>query len=371
MKNILVIFGGDSSEHDISVITGVHTLNAMPAKGYRAIPLYLRDGVFYTGGALFDINAYIDFSEKSVSRAVLNGKELFVFKRNKLKKSLDIDGALLATHGGAGENGALQGFLEINGIPFSSSGVLESAICMNKIVTKTLLNEMGINTVEGKGFNYPFHESDITYIEDTLKYPVVIKPCSQGSSIGVAFVKDREELLSAVEVASAFDAKILVEKAVENFTEINSAVALINGEIVLSELEKPVSLSKVLSYQDKYMSGGMGSGEREFPAKIENGIREKILKTTKRVYEELNLFGAVRMDYFVAEGKIYLNEINTIPGSLAHYLFPDYAHSEFLKRIINSAIARGIQKAPAFKTGVLENYKKSKGIEKGAKSPLR
>ncbi|MFA5449787.1 MAG: D-alanine--D-alanine ligase [Clostridia bacterium] len=357
-KTILVIFGGNSTEHDISVITGVETLNAMPVKGYKAIPIYIKDGVWYTGNSLYEIKKFIHFAPAAATKVGLVFKELYTLgKRGKLIKIADVDCALLATHGGSGENGALQGFLEMSGVPYTSTGVKESAICMDKVVAKSALSSLGIKVVEGYEMRYPASEEKIEQLEKKLGYPIIIKPASQGSSIGITLAKSREELIKGLELAHFFDTRILAEKGLENFTEINSAAVMIGKELVLSEIEKPLTASDFLTYSDKYMGSakGMAGGVREFPARVSRKIREKILETTKSVYEKLNLFGVVRIDYLVQGEDVYLNEINTIPGSLSHYLFPKIPHAELLKALTESAIQRGTEKVPRYVTSVLSN----------------
>lgn len=355
---VLVIFGGNSAEHDISVITGVETLNAMPVKGFKVIPTYLREGVFYTGDCLFDIKSFIQFTSKRLTKIAISGKAVYSDDgRGKLKKLADVDCALLGTHGGDGENGALQGFLEINGIPHTSASVRESAVCMDKILTKQALSALGVRVVEGYEVNNPANDKDIDALEKKLAYPIIVKPSSQGSSIGISIARNREELVKALSLASHFSKGILAEKALKDITEINSGAYSVNGSLVLSEIEKPLTASDFLTYGDKYMGGGkgMGGGRREFPAKTSEKTRTKILDTTSYVYKALGLFGVVRMDYLVQGEDVYLNEINTIPGSLAHYLFPGIAHSELLKSLVESAIARGVPEAPKYVTNVLSN----------------
>jgi D-alanine-D-alanine ligase len=359
MKNILVVFGGNSSEHDISIITGVQTLNAMPVKGYNSIPAYVHDGVWYTGSAAYDIKNFVNFNPKSFTKCFLRGNDFYIEKGKKFKKTVSIDGALLCTHGGEGENGALQGFLEVQGVPHSSSGVRESAFCMDKYLTKILLKNLSVNVVDGEEITYPCERGKLEQVIKKLGYPIMIKPCSQGSSIGIKFAKNRKELEEGIQIACCYGNKILLEKGLTDFTELNCACALINGGIIVSQIEKPVSASDFLTYNEKYMGGakGMAASLRECPANIPPEIAGEIVATTKKVYLALNLFGAVRIDYMFKDNVLYLNEINTIPGSLAFYLFSNFNQTEFLKGLTEASIARGTPKATQYKTNVLANAK--------------
>ena len=358
-RNALVLFGGNSTEHDISVITAVEALHAMPIKGYQVIPVYIRDGGWYMGSRLFDIKFYIDFDSKGLASVCLaNGK---LYKKNhnrRFAEFCEVDCAVLATHGGDGENGSLQGLLELNGIPYTSCDVRASALCMEKHLTKLALNAMGVNTVEGREVKLPHCDAIVKEIEDEFGYPVMIKPCEQGSSIGLTFAKTRTMLEEGLAVAASFGKRALVEKGLSDFVELNVAVATLHGEIKVSEVERPLSANDFLTYADKYMNGakGMNDLKREFPAKIPQETAEFLKCTAKTVYEHLGLFGVVRMD-FLQKDKLYLNEINTLPGSLAHYLYPEYSYTEFLKGLIESAIIRGAGKKAEYKTDVLKQLK--------------
>jgi D-alanine-D-alanine ligase len=367
VKNILVIFGGNSSEHDISIITGVQALNAMPTKGFNVIPAYIREGVWHTGGALFNIKNFINFNPKNYATAFLHGRDFYVEKGKKFKKTARIDAALLCTHGGEGENGALQGFLEVSGVPHSSASVRESAACMDKFITKLLLKNLGVATVEGCEIAYPASAEELDKIENKLGYPIMVKPTCQGSSIGAKFAKNRLELEEGIELSGCYGNQILLEKGLTGFTELNCAAAYINNEVLISQIEKPVSTSEFLTYNEKYMSGNKGKGMaaslRECPAKIAKETEDEIVAATKKVYSALNLFGVVRIDYMLKNSKLYLNEINTIPGSLAFYLFKNLNQTQFLKGLVEAAITRGTPKAPIYKTDVLSNAKLN-GVKK-------
>lgn len=358
-KTVIVLFGGNSCEHDISIITGVEALSAMPAKGYNCIPVYMTGGKWYTGAGLFEIKNYIHFTPVKYSEVRLSGSTLYtVGKRGKLNKYADVDCALLATHGGDGEDGTLQGFLEENGVPHTSAGVAQSAVCMDKTLTKAVLKDIGINVVESITIDLQnYTADDIAAAAEKLKYPLIVKPASLGSSIGISIAKNEKELFNGLNIAAEFCGKAVLEKALQGFTEVNNAAVYINGRILLSEIEKPLTASEFLTYGDKYMGGGkgMGGGMREFPAKLPDDIRNEILAATEKAYKSLGLFGVVRIDYLIADGSVYLNEINTVPGSLAHYLFPKLTQKELLTSLIEESLKRGKIREVKYRTKVLEN----------------
>lgn len=358
-RNIAVIFGGNSTEHDISVITAVEALNSMPIKGYNIIPIYIKDGVWYSGSGLFEIKYYINFNPKGLNTVCIYGDKLYKkASRGRLAEYCDIDCAVLATHGGDGENGSIQGLLELYSIPYTSCDVRASALCLDKYLAKTALNAMGVETVDGREIVLPCSQGVIKEIEEEFDYPVMIKPSEQGSSIGLTFAKNRKMLEDGLSLAGCFGKRVLIEKGLTSFTELNVAAATLNGNIVVSEIERPISINEFLTYGDKYLNGakGMTNLKREFPAKIPPEDAEYIKSTALSVYKHLGLAGVVRMD-FLKKDKIYLNEINTLPGSLAHYLFPNYTYTDFLKGLIESAIMRGAGKKAEYKTDVLQQLK--------------
>jgi D-alanine-D-alanine ligase len=358
-RNIMVVFGGNSTEHDISVITAVEALHVMPIKGYNVLPVYIREGKWYTGSRLYDIKNYIEFAEKGMCEVRLIGNTLY--KKGlgrKYTELAEIDCALLATHGGDGENGSLQGLLECSGVPYTSPDVRVSALCMDKHLTKLAVNALGIDTVDGREVLLPHCPEIIREIEEEFLYPLMVKPSSQGSSIGLTFAKNRGQLEEGLILAKYFGPRALVEKGLTDFVELNVAVATINGKIVVSDVERPISSNDFLTYGDKYLNGGKGMNDlkREFPADIPSSLAEDIKDKAETIYKHLGMSGVVRMD-FMKTDKAYLNEINTIPGSLAHYLFPNLSYTEFLRGLIDTAIARGAGRRVDFKTDVLRQLK--------------
>ena len=364
MKNIIITYGGSSCEHDISIITALSAYNAIVNENDNYMLVYMKNGLFYVGKKLNDINTYIDFDSKSLKEvAFCNG---YMVYKGLIKKSIKVDCALMCNHGGTGENGSLSGFFEVNNIPYTASSVLSSSICMDKVFTKLLLEKFRIPVV-----NYRIYENNdnLERVEE-LGYPVIIKPANLGSSVGIAYANNIEELAHGVEFALQFDEKLLIESALTNFEEYNCAALKSDKEILVSEIERPVFNKEYLNFYDKYISST--DIKREINPDIDKKIRDKIIKTTQDVYRLFELSGIVRIDYLYSNNRLYVNEINTIPGSLAFYLFKakNYEFKQIIKLSIEDAISKFHRKqllVKDFSSKVLENYSCNKlktGVKK-------
>ena len=370
-KKVAVFFGGKSCEHDISIITALQAMGQLDKSKYEVCPVYIKDG-FYVDG-LKKITEFTPFIPENHTRVFLLDGTFFEVGK-KVKKQFKPDVALLCTHGGEGENGCLQGLLEMANIPYTSANVLGSAVCMNKAISKEVFENMVLNVVKHIVLYRDDYIADSRQvaekIESVLDYPVIVKPSSLGSSIGIEVAFDREELFHALDVAVCFDSQIVVERALVNFVEINCA-AILNGEnIIVSETECPVSWNSFLTYEEKYMGGGKMSGAvRSIPAPVDESINLEIKEMTKKIYQQLGLSGVARMDYLYDKGanKVYLNEINTIPGSLSFYLFEPLgiSYEKLLDIMIDSAVVhfeKKKQNSFEFKSSVLSNF--AGGIKK-------
>ncbi|MFI3229733.1 MAG: hypothetical protein R3Y23_06220 [Bacillota bacterium] len=357
-KNILVIWGGNSLEHEISIITGIEAIHNMPIKGYKAIPIFWHKGKFYTGSELVDIKNYAKMNFDNIYEVFIVGSHLYrKTQLGRLKLVDKIDCALLTTHGGAGENGTLQGFLASNYIPYTSCGVLQSALCMDKYSTKLRLIADDINVVRGELLAKDFNDEKIAEIEANLGYPLIIKPNSAGSSIGIAKANNRAELAFAIDVGFKYDDFILIEQYINDFIELNIACVTIGGKVVLSEIERPITTSEILTFDDKYsLDETQDIATREFPANISQTFAQKVKDITTKVYKSLALTGIVRIDYLLKGDILYLNEINTIPGSLSHYLFDNMSYSELLTKLLTETIKNGCVKEIKYTTDILSNF---------------
>lgn len=319
MKNVAVFFGGASVEHDVSVITGVLTANSLDKSAYNAVPVYVDgDNRWYCGEELKDIDNYKNLDYKKLKRvAFLCGENvLYSVKKNKMKPLLTISAVINCMHGERGEDGSLAGLVNMCNIPFASPPIEASAVGIDKALTKKFLIGIGVRTLSAVSIR---KLSDCASAESKLGYPLIVKPAKLGSSIGISRARNLKELESAVRFAFRFGEKAVAERMLEGFTEINcAAYRTAGGEIIVSECERPVGSGEMLTFEDKY-----STGKREFPAKIPVKISEKIKRITEKIYRELDCVGPIRADFMVCGKEVYLNEINTVPGSLAYYLFCD------------------------------------------------
>lgn len=315
MKNIAVFFGGVSCESEVSIITGVLTANTIDKEKFNVVPVYVDgNGEWLSGEYLLDPDNYKNLDYKRVKRVTLVDGEnkLFYVCRKKLKLYCEISCAINCMHGERGEDGSLFGTLNMCGIPLASPPLLPSAVSMDKKITKTLLKGLKIPTLPCVTVN----SAEKIVQPLPFSFPIIVKPLYGGSSIGVNKANNIKELESAVNYALRFGEFAELEPCLKDFTEINCATYRGKSGVVVSECEKPIGKNEVLTFFDKYESGF-----REFPAKIDARISKKIKKISQKVYDELNFSGIIRIDFFVKDEKVILNEINAVPGSLAYYLF--------------------------------------------------
>lgn len=314
MQTLALVYGGESCEHDISVITALGAYNMAKAR-YQIYLVYLKNGCFWTGDALKDPQFYSSPDFSKLKETWFTKGYMAVKKRLGRVAYFKVNCALMCNHGGVGEDGSLSGYFEVADVPYTASGVFGSSLCMDKIYAKMLLEKFKFPVVNYRVYRKGYRCEKL----EELGYPVIIKPARLGSSVGIAYANDRKELEEGLAFASKFDGKILVEKALCDFQEYNCAVCEGEGEIVVSEVERPIFDHEYLDFYDKYADSE--NSRREIPAQIDDKLRDKIKRITKELYLLLELKGAVRVDFLYADKKLYVNEINTIPGSLACYLF--------------------------------------------------
>ncbi len=335
-----VIFGGRSVEHDVSIITGQQVIRAFDPARYEVVPIYIdREGRWFTGQPLLEIKNFKNevVSLKGVESAILSPSVqhhgLIInptagrFDRSEVKR---LDVIFPAVHGSHGEDGTLQGLFELADIPYVGCGVLGSALANDKILSKIVLSQQGIPVAEAVSFSRAEWEQApdkvISHITHELKYPVFVKPATLGSSIGIGKVSDETMLRACIEVALNLDNRALVEVGVENAVEINCAVMGNGTEISASVLEQPVSWDEFLSFEDKYTrggGGGMKGAERLIPSPLKPDLTERIQQMAIQAFRAIEGRGTARLDFLIKPDadEIILNEINTMPGSLAFYLW--------------------------------------------------
>lgn len=352
--DVAVVFGGVSNENEISVITGTMVCNVLKKGGKKTLPLYLsQSGKLYAGEELADIELFKgDNYVFSSAAAVSGGEVLFFSRRGKVKKRAEIACAVNCCHGGLGEGGGVCGLFGLNGIPLASAGLFESAAFMDKYYTKLVLNSLKIPVAP---YVYVRDATEGDRAAAVLGYPVIVKPCKLGSSIGVTKADNGEELSAALGAAFELDDAAIVEKFFAERREINCAAYMAKDEAVVSECEEAIPRGELLSYDDKYAGGG----KSVFPAQISGEQSQCIREYTRKVYCALNMRGIVRFDYIIAEDMVYLSEINTVPGSLSYYLlsagFEDFCR--VLEAVIEQAEADRRRKEAKLllNTGIINN----------------
>lgn len=323
MENIAIFYGGKSVEHEVSVITGLQVIENIDREKYNPIPIFIdKNGFWWKIKNFKDKKQYTNIKKAKKNRVFVQmGKRALFFGGIFLKK-ISIDACINCCHGTNCEDGVLEGVFESMNVPSSAPSVLPSAICMNKIVTKQLFDYYGYSQTKYLFFKRE-DNIDINVITKKLRFPIFIKPANLGSSVGISKCESVSEIQNALEIAFSFDEYVIFEEGVENLKEINCSVQKIEGNIVASELEMPISWEKFLTYEEKYISKNKNEKKRVIGVKIGKKIKNQIEQLSCDVYKKLNLDGVVRIDYLLDNKtkKVYINEINTIPGSLAFYLW--------------------------------------------------
>ncbi len=365
--NVALIFGGRTPEHEVSIVTA-HQVCLALQENHNVIPIYVtKNGEWLTGNALHNLSTFTegslphpsDFDEVAIEfhpepKFVVNSKH-WLGQNLRKRTVLPVDVAFPAIHGMHGEDGTLQGLLELMNLPYVGAGVVGSAVGMDKIVMKAIFNENQLPVLPYVWWDHQewkiAPDEIVEDVEKTLSYPIFVKPAMGGSSIGVAHVKDRDELLSAIEVAGNYSRRMLAEQAVENPVEINCAV-MGTEPPTASVCEQPITEANFLSFDDKYIhqedeSSGMAGADRKIPAPISEELTLHIQQLANHAFQVLDCAGVARIDFLVdADEQVYVNEINTIPGSYSYYF---WAHQgiefpQLVSELIDLAFAAHAEK---------------------------
>ena len=341
--NVALIFGGCTPEHEVSIVTA-HQVCIALQENYHVIPIYItKNGEWLTGDALRDLSSFTDgnlphpadFDKVSVEfhpnpQFVVTSKH-WLGQNLRKRTVLPVDVVFPSIHGMHGEDGTLQGLLELMNLPYVGARVVGSAVGMDKIMMKAILSENELPILPYLYWTHHEWETRraelLKKVETRLPYPLFVKPAMSGSSIGVSRVKNRDELCAAAEVAGHYSRRILVETAVENPLEINCAV-MGTDDPTASVCEQPVTReTEFLSFDDKYIhqngeSSGMAGADRKIPAPISEELTLHIQNLAIQTFQVLDCAGVARIDFLVdANENVYVNEINTIPGSYSYYLW--------------------------------------------------
>ena len=358
--NLAVIFGCRSVEHEVAIISAVQAMRAIDKKKYEIIPLYVtKSGELYTGEALTKIEEFRNMQTllsklSPVSLVRQNGGVYMKHLNGSLfkKKDVLIDVAFPIVHGTNCEDGTVAGYLEFLGLPYVGCDILSAAVGMDKAVFKDVLKSAGLPVLPCLRFSAREYNEDgtaiIKNIREKIGYPVIVKPVNLGSSVGVTKAHDEAGLIDAIALAISFSDKVLVEHAVNNLREINCSVLGDSDECQASVCEEPFMNDEILSYEDKYMGGGkqkgMASLGRKLPADIPEDAAKAIRELSCKIFKTLGCNGVVRIDYLVDNdtGKVYANEINTIPGSLSFYLWEATGlnYTDMIDKLVSLAFRR-------------------------------
>lgn len=340
--NVGVFFGGRSTEHEISVISASQAMHAINRDKYDVTPIYItKQGKWYTGEALFDVANYRNIPEllkkceEVYMRPVYGDYNLYrtarkMFGGDNVAATLDV--VIPVLHGSNGEDGIFEGVLETIGMPYAGCNTLSSANGMDKITMKMIMQACDIPVVDYVWFTdkewYARRDAIIEKIESKLGYPVIVKPANLGSSVGISRVADRKQLIDKVEEAEKYSTRLIVEHMVDNLKEINCSVLGDCDDYQTSVCEEPIKSGSILSYEDKYMGGtksakGMQASQKRIPADLPEEVSDRIRFLAGETFRVLSCHGVSRVDVIVDDdnGNIYVNEINTIPGSLSFYLW--------------------------------------------------
>lgn len=376
-----IIFGGKSVEHEISIITGNQAINAVNKEKYEVVPIYIsKKGLMYTGNKLLDLNNYRDLNTlfKKVTQITLvnDGEKINLVRfpaknfKNNILNTIDV--AIPTMHGTNGEDGAIQGYLEILGVPYAGCDILSSSVGMDKIMMRRVLKEAGIPSLDYISFyslDYVASpEKIISDVEEKINYPVIVKAGNLGSSVGIKKANDRAKLKEAIEYAIQFSDRVMIERAIENLREINCSVLGDQIEAEASECEEPFGSDEILSYNDKYMSGkgnksgkiggaktandsknqGMAALDRKIPADITPERKKEIQDLAIKTFKTLGCSGVSRIDFMIDKDtdELYVNEINTIPGALSFYLWKatDLEFDKEIDKLVELAFKRQRQR---------------------------
>ena len=348
-----VIFGGKSLEHEMSIITALQAMDNIDTDKYEVIPIYItKDLVWYSSGCLRYIDSFNNFNliEKYATKVnLINKKGRYILQTAGLiKRELtELHLVIPMVHGKGTEDGTIQGYLQMVGIPYVSNNIYSSVICQDKVFTKQLLEHNDIPTIKYVWFfdnEYNKNKEELFKKIDKLEYPLIIKPATLGSSIGIVSVKRKEQLDTAINEVLKYDRKIIVEEQIENVLEYNISMLKTNDKLYISSIEEIETKLEYRDYVDKcnlenYLNGNI---VRTTPAKISEKMSEEIIELGKKTINFLNNTGLSRIDFLYdsKKKKLYVDEINSIPSCFSHHLWEEanISYKELFTIMINDTI---------------------------------
>lgn len=369
--NVCLMFGGKSVEHDISIISALQVYHALNKDKYNIVPLYItKENKMLLLKNLMSLKTFEEetYLKKAKEVTLGNVKEKTYLKRNNKKQFIDV--FIPVVHGEGTEDGTISSLLDFFNATYITSNHTSSSIAQDKRYTKDILRRYHINSPRYLTFKKTNKIEDIIeVINEKLTYPIIIKPSKLGSSIGISVAKEKEEVKLLLEEAFKFDTTIIVEEVIKDKTEFNCACFKYNNYLYTSNIEEVSSSNDILTFDDKYLSNIKEELLRNLPAKIDDALKEHIKNTTKEIYQILDFEGIIRVDYLydTTKKRLYFNEVNTIPGSYAFYLFDQdkLPFDIILDMLIKEALLNKQRKSKlqkVFKTNVLK--KKNKILKK-------
>lgn len=371
-----VMFGGASVEHEVSILSALQAMERFDPEKYEIIPIYVaKDKRMYHDMCLLDIEQYKDIEklQERLSPITMFARDQTYWIRSISRffaKEKRVDMIFPIMHGTNGEDGTVQGYLRMLGIPFCGSDVLGAAIGQDKIVMKELLQAHQIPICPWFNVDvYSYQKENVAKQAEKLGYPLIMKPSNLGSSVGIHVVKDAQELEEGLQDAFQYDERVIIEKAISHMREFNCSVMGNMETANTSCVEEVLKEDAILSYQDKYEKGkkskGMTSTKRILPAQISDDERSTIEAYALKTFQTLIAQGVVRIDFLMDEDtkQIYVNEINTIPGSLAFYLWEPLgiSFSALLDYVVQLCVDKQRRQAKmmySYPTNILSGYKK-------------
>ncbi|MFN7920568.1 MAG: D-alanine--D-alanine ligase family protein [Bryobacteraceae bacterium] len=379
---VAVLFGGRSVEHEVSIISAHQAMDALEVAGYDLLPIFIdKQGAWFAGKGLYNLKQYgvpgfkpetvrdshrVSLSPDPTIRQLVvhpQGAKGFFYKA----PILWADVFFPVLHGGGGEDGSIQGLFEMANVPYAACGVLASAAGMDKVVQKRLFRQAGLPVLDALDVTRQIWKANparfLKAVEVQFGFPVICKPANLGSSIGIARCQSAQELTQAAETAFVYSEQILVERALTGFKEVNCSVT--GPPSRPSVCEMPELEGEVLTFDTKYRAaggkggkaggakGGKSSGmaglKRKIPAPISDELTMRIQDYAVQAFESIGGFGIARIDFLLdADGStVYVNEINTMPGSLSFYLWEasGLSFDKLVKTLVDSALTRHQQRS--------------------------
>lgn len=357
--NVGVIFGGKTVEHEVSIITAIQAMNHIDTDKYEIIPIYItKDLEWYTGGCLRYIDTFKDFDlikrySKRVNLINKNGRYILQTNSFIKREVTELHLAFPIVHGANAEDGSIQGYLNMIGIPYVGSNIYSSVMAQDKVFMKQVLIANNIPVANFVWFGERFYRNkkeELFKQIDELKYPLIIKPACLGSSVGIDLITRKEELDSTIERTFPYDSKVIIEEKIEDLIEYNCSVLLTPNGNITSEIEEITTNKDIIEYGDKLSYDETtkdNSIKRTCPANIPEKLKKEIELLSLAVFKMLNMRGTARIDFLYdnKNKKLYVDEVNSIPWCFGHHLWEarNISYKELLNIMLADAIAQEIK----------------------------